>query len=74
VLEVPSSCGVISYYATPEEVMIFAEAPAAIYAQAHGVTPSDCRAWIDAGGKRQVRCHHQTRQAMPQYCEGLRPG
>src|ERR1035438_7567411 len=40
-------CGQTTFRATPEDLVIFVDDPAAIYAKAHGVTKSEYRDWVD---------------------------
>jgi hypothetical protein len=46
-IAVPNECGQMTFRATPEDLVIFADDPAAIYAKAHEVTKSEYRDWID---------------------------
>ena len=45
--EAPNEGGQFPFRATPEDLMIFADDPEAIYAKAHEVTKSEYRDWID---------------------------
>ena len=58
-IAVPNECGQMTFRATPEDLVIFADDPVAIYAKAHEVTKSEYRDWID--DQCTARCAAKTK-------------
>jgi len=48
-IPVVSEFGQITYIAGPEDLLVFADDPDAIYSKAHGVTKAEYRDWTDDG-------------------------
>jgi hypothetical protein len=46
-IAVPDAWSLMNYWATPEDLVIFADDETALYAKAHGVTKSEYRDWED---------------------------
>ena len=62
-IPVPTVGGWETYLASPEDVILFASDPDALYAKAHGVSKADYLAWRD--NEYSVHCGARTRSGKP---------
>lgn len=69
-VQVPHECGIMTYSATPEDLVILADDPDALYAKAHGVTKAEFRDW--QADECSAICAAKTKAGKP--CRNLVQG
>jgi hypothetical protein len=68
-VQIPNECGIMTYIATPEDLVMLESDPTALYAKVHGVTKSEFRDWQDDGcmafcaatTRARKRCRNQVK-------------